>query len=144
MCLSRLTETILNWMSFSFINKTKRSATSDNGTLRLKPHSVVWIRNAYSHNWALWTENTHTHTRMHMHCIADNKTRDVFVGVQSGLPGNGPLWHENYFDLKAVKTLQVHKKLLPFLKEFKSGALSIVRVNTRNNFLWVVCRAGQF
>lgn len=34
-------------------------------------------------------------------------------GVQDRRPHSEPLWHVNYFELKAIKTLQAHKKLLP-------------------------------
>lgn len=37
------------------------------------------------------------------------------LGVQNRTPQNVPVWHVNYFDLKAVKTLQAHKKLSPVL-----------------------------
>lgn len=58
-----------------------------------------------------------------------------FVEVQKRPPRDVPLWHVNYFVLKAIKTLQTHKKLLYlFLKGHQLGALPTIRVITRNNF----------
>ena len=54
--------------------------------------------------------------------------------VQNRPAQNVPLWHVNYFELKVIKTLQAHEKLLPLLKEFKIGALPAGTVDTRNNF----------
>ena len=34
-------------------------------------------------------------------------------GVQNRPSRDGPLGHVNYFQLKAIETLRVHKKLLP-------------------------------
>ena len=34
-----------------------------------------------------------------------------------------PLWHVNYFELKAVETLRAQEKLYISFKEFKLGAL---------------------
>lgn len=36
------------------------------------------------------------------------------VGVQNRFPPNVPLWHIHYVELKAIKTLQTHKKYVPF------------------------------
>lgn len=52
------------------------------------------------------------------------------------------LCHVNYFELKAIETLQAHEKVL-FLKEFNLRALPIIRVISRNKILWPICRAGQ-
>lgn len=35
------------------------------------------------------------------------------AGVQNELSQNVPLWHENYFELNLIKTLQFQEKLLP-------------------------------
>lgn len=35
----------------------------------------------------------------------------ICEGVQNRPPQGGLLWHMNYFELKAVETLQAHKKL---------------------------------
>ena len=34
-------------------------------------------------------------------------------GVQNKSPSNIPLWHVDYFELKAFKTQQIQEKLLP-------------------------------
>ena len=39
--------------------------------------------------------------------------KTTIVGVQNELPPNVPLLHEDHFELKVIKTLQVQEKLLP-------------------------------
>lgn len=58
-----------------------------------------------------------------------------------------PLWHKDYFELKAIKTLKTQEKLLIILlndlKEFRQVACTRKRAITRDNsFKWEIYQHG--
>lgn len=65
------------------------------------------------------------------------------MGVWSRPPPNGPCWHVNYLELKAIKTLQAPHNFYLSLKECKLGGLPTIRIITRHNFLSPICRTAQ-
>lgn len=119
---------------FSLINEIKFSVTSYNSSLRRKlSYKKIKLQIHTAELCRLRTE--HAYTYIHTHYTEGNRTRDVFVGIQSKLPQNIPLWHMNYFGLKAIKKpCRLRRNFYNSLKGFKFGTLSIIRVITRSNF----------
>lgn len=60
--------------------------------------------------------------------------------VQNSSLQDVPLWHKNYFELKAIKILWLRRNFCPFfnyIKETKLGALPIWIIAWKN-FLWPI------
>lgn len=66
----------------------------------------------------------------------------AFEGVQNRPPKDVPLWHLNYFELKAVKTPQARKECFPLPKRSILRALHILELSPEMT-LWSMHRADK-